>query len=221
MAKKKWKKQKRKNIRWPAVVAGVAVILLAFVFSLKNLSSPFTDNQQENEAQSHQQFIERLVPHAQELQDGYGVLPSIILGQAILESNWGKSTLASKYNNLFGIKAYGDQKKVSLETKEFVNEEWITIQGDFKVYDSWEQSMDDHTQLFVQGVDWNPALYEKVITATNYQEAAQALQDAGYATDPGYAQKIIQVIAYILMVVCLLACLLGLAAVFAPLIGLA
>ncbi|MFG5390045.1 MULTISPECIES: glycoside hydrolase family 73 protein [Enterococcus] len=194
MAKKKWKKQNRKNIRWPAVVAGVVVILLAFVFSLKNLSSPFTDNQQENEAQSHQQFIERLVPHAQELQDGYGVLPSIILGQAILESNWGKSTLASKYNNLFGIKAYGDQKKVSLETKEFVNEEWITIQGDFKVYDSWEQSMDDHTQLFVQGVDWNPALYEKVITATNYQEAAQALQDAGYATDPGYAQKIIQVI---------------------------
>ncbi|EFF36375.1 Exo-glucosaminidase LytG [Enterococcus faecium E980] len=194
MAKKKCKKQKRKNIRWPAVVAGVVVILLAFVFSLKNLSSPFTDNQQENEAQSHQQFIERLVPHAQELQDGYGVLPSIILGQAILESNWGKSTLASKYNNLFGIKAYGDQKKVSLETKEFVNEEWITIQGDFKVYDSWEQSMDDHTQLFVQGVDWNPALYEKVITATNYQEAAQALQDAGYATDPGYAQKIIQVI---------------------------
>lgn len=194
MAKKKWKKQKRKNIRWPAVVAGVTVILLAFVFSLKNLSSPFTDNQQENEAQSHQQFIERLVPHAQELQDGYGVLPSIILGQAILESNWGKSTLASKYNNLFGIKAYGDQKKVSLETKEFVNEEWITIQGDFKVYDSWEQSMDDHTQLFVQGVDWNTALYEKVITATNYQEAAQALQDAGYATDPGYAQKIIQVI---------------------------
>ncbi|HFD0843976.1 TPA: glycoside hydrolase family 73 protein [Enterococcus faecium] len=194
MAKKKWKKQKRKNIRWPAVVAGVVVILLAFVFSLKNLSSPFTDNQQENEAQSHQQFIERLAPHAQELQDGYGVLPSIILGQAILESNWGKSTLASKYNNLFGIKAYGDQKKVSLETKEFVNEEWITIQGDFKVYDSWEQSMDDHTQLFVQGVDWNPALYEKVITATNYQEAAQALQDAGYATDPGYAQKIIQVI---------------------------
>lgn len=194
MAKKKWKKQKRKNIRWPAVVAGVVVILLAFVFSLKNLSSPFTDNQQENEAQSHQQFIERLVPHAQELQDGYGVLPSIILGQAILESNWGKSTLAGKYNNLFGIKAYGDQKKVSLETKEFVNEEWITIQGDFKVYDSWEQSMDDHTQLFVQGVDWNPALYEKVITATNYQEAAQALQEAGYATDPGYAQKIIQVI---------------------------
>lgn len=78
---------------------------------MKNLSSPFTDNQQENEAQSHQQFIERLVPHAQELQDGYGVLPSIILGQAILESNWGKSTLASKYNNLSGSRLMGIRRK--------------------------------------------------------------------------------------------------------------
>ncbi|WP_165006077.1 MULTISPECIES: glycoside hydrolase family 73 protein [unclassified Enterococcus] len=194
MAKKKWKKQKRKNIRGIAVIAGILLIATAFVFSLRSVSSPFSDHSQEQEAQSHQEFIDRLVPHAQELQDAYGVLPSIILGQAILESNWGKSTLASEYNNLFGIKAYEGQKKVSLETKEFVNQEWITIQGDFRVYDSWEQSMDDHTRLFIQGVDWNPALYEKVITAADYQEAAQALQDAGYATDPTYAQKIIEVI---------------------------
>ena len=181
MAKKKWKKQKRKNVRIIAVVLGGILIMMAFVLSLRSLSTPFSDQPQETEAKSHQQFIDLLAPHAKELQNGYGILPSIILGQAILESNWGKSTLASEYHNLFGIKAY-------------VNEEWITIQGDFRVYDSWEQSMDDHTQLFVNGVDWNPALYEKVITATNYREAAQALQDAGYATDPTYAQKIIQVI---------------------------
>lgn len=194
MAKKKWKKQKRKNVRIIAVVLGGILIMMAFVLSLRSLSTPFSDQPQETEAKSHQQFIDQLAPHAKELQNGYGILPSIILGQAILESNWGKSTLASEYHNFFGIKAYGDQKKVNLETKEYVNEEWITIQGDFRVYDSWEQSMDDHTQLFVNGVDWNPALYEKVITATNYREAAQALQDAGYATDPTYAQKIIQVI---------------------------
>lgn len=194
MAKKKWKKQKRKNVRIITVILGGMLIMTAFVLSLRSLSSPFSDQPQETEAQSHQQFIDRLVPHAKELQKGYGILPSIILGQAILESNWGKSILASEYHNLFGIKAYGDQRKVNLETQEYVNEEWLTIQGDFRVYDSWEQSMDDHTQLFVNGVDWNPALYEKVITATNYREAAQALQDAGYATDPTYAQKIIQVI---------------------------
>ena len=175
MAKKKWKKQKRKNVRIIAVVLGGILIMMAFVLSLRSLSTTFSDQPQETEAKSHQQFIDQLAPHAKELQNGYGILPSIILGQAILESNWGKSTLASEYHNLFGIKAYGDQKKVNLETKEYVNEEWITIQGDFRVYDSWEQSMDDHTQLFVNGVDWNPALYEKVITATNYREAAQAL----------------------------------------------
>ena len=194
MAKKKWKKRKRKNVRFVAVVLGVLLMMIAFVLSLRGLSTPFADQEQNDEAKTHQQFIDQLAPYAKELQNGYGVLPSIILGQAILESNWGKSTLASKYNNLFGIKAFGDQKKVNLETKEFVNEEWITIQGDFRVYDSWEQSMDSHTQLFVNGVDWNPALYEKVLTATNYQEAAQALQEAGYATDPSYSEKIIQVI---------------------------
>lgn len=194
MAKKKWKKRKRKNVRFLAVIFGGLLLMIAFVLSLRGLSTPFVEQEQNNEAQTHQQFIDQLVPHAKELQNGYGVLPSIIIGQAILESNWGKSTLASKYNNLFGIKAYGNQKKVNLETKEFVNEEWVTIQGDFRVYDSWGQSMDSHTQLFVNGVDWNPALYEKVITATNYREAAQALQDAGYATDPSYAEKIIQVI---------------------------
>ena len=194
MAKKKWKKRKRKNVRFVAVVLGVLLMMIAFVLSLRGLSTPFADQEQNDEAKTHQQFIDQLAPYAKELQNGYGVLPSIILGQAILESNWGKSTLASKYNNLFGIKAFGDQKKVNLETKEFVNEEWITIQGDFRVYDSWEQSIDSHTQLFVNGVDWNPALYEKVLTATNYREAAQALQEAGYATDPSYSEKIIQVI---------------------------
>ena len=182
MQKNKWKKQKRKNARILAVILGGILIMAAFVLSLRSLSSPFSNQEQETQTQSHQQFINQLVPHAKELQTGYGILPSIILGQAILESNWGKSTLASEYHNLFGIKAYGDQKKVNLQTQEYVNEEWVTIQGDFRVYDSWEQSMDAHTQLFVNGVDWNPALYEKVITATNYREAAQALKDDGYAT---------------------------------------
>ncbi|ASZ07841.1 MULTISPECIES: glycoside hydrolase family 73 protein [Enterococcus] len=194
MAIKKFKSRRRKKMRFIVLCAGSLLILFAFFASLRGLMTPLTDHSAEQEAQSHQEFIQQLVPHAQELQNAYGILPSIILGQAILESNWGKSTLASEYKNLFGIKAYGDQEKVSLETKEYVNEAWITIQGEFRVYHSWEESMDDHTQLFIQGVDWNPALYERVITASNYQEASQALQDAGYATDPTYAQKIIQVI---------------------------
>ena len=48
--------------------------------------------------------------------------------------------------------------------------------------------------LFVNGVNWDPKKYEKVLLANNYKEAAKALQEAGYATDPQYADKIITMI---------------------------
>lgn len=190
-------KKKKNNFRFPAILIGFLMIIFAFVYSIRSLSDA-TPNRMETDEQvtsmTHEEFIERLLPHAQELQEGYGILPSIIVGQAILESNWGQSELAAKYNNLFGIKAYGDQPKVEMDTQEYFNEQWITIKGDFRVYDSWEESMDSHTMLFVNGVDWSPEKYEKVLTAPNYKVAAQALQEAGYATDPGYANKIKEVI---------------------------
>ncbi|GMG68614.1 glycoside hydrolase family 73 protein [Tetragenococcus halophilus] len=191
-------RKKKNQLKMPAIIVGFLLILVGFVFSLMSLSDPVNNNSplvhQENEDMTKQEFIDRLRPHAEELQEGYGILPSIIISQAALESNWGSSQLAHEYNNLFGIKAYGNQNKVNLETKEYVNEQWITIEGDFRVYHSWEDSMDDHTMLFVNGVDWNPQKYEAVLTAQNYQEAAEALQEDGYATDPGYADKVIEVI---------------------------
>ena len=155
MPKKTYRKRKS-NVSIPLIFAGILVIGLAFVFSLHTLSNSGVENEPQEETLTRQQFIDQLAPHAKQLQQGYGVLPSIILGQAILESNWGQSQLASQYKNLFGIKASGDQPKVSLETKEYVNEQWITIQGDFKVYNSWEESLDDHTMLFVNGTNWDP-----------------------------------------------------------------
>ncbi len=186
-------KQKKQTPQMNVILLGLAMISIGFFFSLKSLAD-FGAGGNLGADYSKEEFIERLRPHAEELQAGYGVLPSIIIGQAILESNWGESELASQYNNLFGMKAYGDQNKVTLDTKEFVNEQWLTIKGDFRVYRSWEESMDDHTMLFINGVDWSPEKYEKVLTAADYKEAAQALQEAGYATDPTYAAKIISVI---------------------------
>ncbi|GGI64566.1 N-acetylmuramoyl-L-alanine amidase [Enterococcus alcedinis] len=193
---KKNKRRKNSPLRFPMILAGLFLIVLSFVFSLKGLvdEAPRFEQQQENQQLSNEAFIERLVPHAQTLQRGYGILPSIIIGQAILESNWGKSELSSKYNNLFGIKSFGHSDFVTLDTQEYVNGQWITIQGDFRVYQTWEESMDDHTMLFVNGVDWSPQKYEAVLTAPSYKEAAIALQEAGYATDPTYAEKVIQVI---------------------------
>ncbi len=193
-----YQKKRKKQLNLPKLFLGVVVVGLAFVFSLSVLSDSDKGQSEsvnrQNENISKEEFVAEITPYARELQESYGVLPSIIMGQAVLESNFGQSQLASKYNNLFGIKAYGNQPKVNLETKEYVNEVWITIQGDFRVYDNWEESMRDHTKLFVDGVDWDPNLYEKVLLAKNYKEAAQALQDAGYATYPTYADKIIHVI---------------------------
>lgn len=197
--KKRRRRQKNNVLKFPAILVGMLLIFISFVFSLKTLLEPrvaggLDAHQVAEEQLSKDEFIQRLLPHAKVLQEGYGVLPSIIIGQGILESNWGISQLSSEYNNLFGIKSFGHPDKVTLDTQEYVNEQWVTIQGDFRVYQSWEDSMTDHTMLFVNGVDWSPEKYEKVLTAPSYREAAIALQEAGYATDPEYANKVIHVI---------------------------
>ncbi len=195
---KKKKKRLNKNRQLALIISGFLLISFSFVLSLRGLSdAKYMEERSEEqtpETYSKEAFIQEILPYAKANQAAYGVLPSIIIGQAILESNWGLSQLASEYNNLFGIKAYGHSEKVTLDTQEYVDGQWIVIQGDFRVYHSWEASIEDHTKLFLNGVDWDPHKYAGVLTATNYQEAAHALQAAGYATDPSYANKIVHVI---------------------------
>ncbi|MDR0922000.1 MAG: glycoside hydrolase family 73 protein [Lactobacillales bacterium] len=197
MAKKRRRKKKIKLWKFGLFV----LLLIAGFFGTIRLISSIGSHSVVSESDTpkttsvnREKFIKEIAPHAVELSQAYGVMPSIIIGQAVLESNFGQSELAAKYNNLFGIKAYGDVPKIKLDTKEYVDDEWITIKGEFRVYGSWRESLDSHTQLFVNGVDWNPQLYRGVFTATNFEEAAEAIQEAGYATDPTYAEKLIAVI---------------------------
>ena len=138
-------------------------------------------------------FIKQVAPEAQAMQNTYHVYASITIAQAILESQWGTSQLASQYHNLFGIKGTGANSRV-MTTKEYINGKWIVTKGRFRVYDSWSDSIKDHTRLMLNGTDTNQQNYDRVVHATNYQEAARGLQEAGYATDPDYAQKLISVI---------------------------
>ncbi|QCA29615.1 N-acetylmuramoyl-L-alanine amidase [Vagococcus xieshaowenii] len=138
-------------------------------------------------------FIDKIATIAQHNYAQYRVLPSIVIGQAILESDWGRSELAS-YNNLFGVKASEQEDKVLLPTQEFVHNEWQNVEAYFKVYPTIEEAIIDHNRLFNEGVSWDNQLYYGVLAADNYKEAANALQQAGYATDPDYANKIINVI---------------------------
>ncbi len=190
--------QRRTKKNWKqSLTLWIAVILMltfCFVLSLSLLSEHYERPLEVAQVPQSELFIDEIAPHAKVIQERHNILPSIILGQAILESDWGKSQLAATYGNLFGIKAYGNTDKVNLGTSEFVDGKWIEIKADFRVYPNWQASMDDHALLFVNGVDWNPNLYQGVIQATTYQEAASALQAAGYATDPNYQEKIIGVI---------------------------
>ena len=125
-----------------------------------------------------------------------GVLPSITAAQAILESGWGSSELAkAPNNNLFGIKDSEDWNGeiVTVPTQEYVNGDYIKINAAFRKYTSWNDSVVDHAKFFTS-TEWRKDNYRKVVNETDYRIAAQELKNAGYATDPSYAGKLISLI---------------------------
>lgn len=116
---------------------------------------------------------------------------SVTVAQAILESDWGRSRLARQGNNLFGIKALGGTTGpagvVTLATWEHVGGSDVVVQAPFRAYYTLEQSIDEHGRFFTSNRRYGGAL----AAAGDAQAFAQAIQDAGYATDPGYASKLI------------------------------
>ncbi|KIE46157.1 mannosyl-glycoendo-beta-N-acetylglucosaminidase family protein [Clostridium argentinense CDC 2741] len=123
-------------------------------------------------------FIEELSPKAIELYNKHGILPSITIGQAILESGWGKSDLSVKANNLFGIKADSSWKgeSVSMTTSEYYND---VIQDKFRRYKNKTDSLDDYGKFLVENDRYKKnGLFE----ATQYMGQAKALENAGYST---------------------------------------
>ena len=121
-----------------------------------------------------------------------GVLASLTLAQAILESDWGTSGLTEQANALFGIKASASWtgRVYSAETQECYDGVNLTSVTDyFRAYDSWADSVADHSALLT-----HLARYSAVVGERNYLKACEAIQTAGYATDPRYAEKLIQII---------------------------
>lgn len=134
-------------------------------------------------------FIEKISPAAVQEMHDHRIPASLIIAQGICESRSGDSLLASKYNNLFGIKAGSSWagNKVSLKTKEFVNGKYITVYSYFRVYSSWTDSIKDHTQLLL-----SPRY--KNIVGTDYKTACILIKQDGYATSPTYTQTLISII---------------------------
>ena len=145
---------------------------------------------------SNQQYLNSIKPGAIAGWHKYKIAPSITGAQAALESGWGSSKLAKPpYNNNFGIKASPDWtgRKISMSTQEYINGKWITINDDFRAYDTLSDSIADHSAFFTN-TEWRKNNYREVVGQIDYKKAARALQKAGYATDPGYPQKLINII---------------------------
>ena len=194
MTKQQTKNRLAMTLKQIAIAGLLSVTSVGAIFIVSSDVIFNHENKLSSEEIMKRDFIKRLVPVVQDVYEDYGVLPSISLSQAILESDWGRSTLAQKHYNLYGVKAYGNTPKANLKTKEFQDGKWVTINADFRAYNSWRESVVDHANLMVNGVNWDRDLYQGVVAAKDYKQAANALQRAGYATDPTYIDKLIQLI---------------------------
>jgi flagellar protein FlgJ len=141
-------------------------------------------------------FQDKLAAHAEEASKATGIPAKFMLGQAALESGWGKREIKGRdgtnSHNLFGIKAGADWKGKVVEatTTEYVNGKAQTRVERFRAYDSYADSFKDYARLLAS----NPR-YEKVLaSAGDATSFAQGLQKAGYATDPNYATKLASII---------------------------
>ena len=141
-------------------------------------------------------FQEKLGAHAEEASRATGIPAKFMLGQAALESGWGKREIknadGSPSHNLFGIKAGpGWTGKVTTAvTTEYVNGVPQTRVEKFRAYDSYADGFKDYAKLLAT----NPR-YEKVLaSAGDASSFAHGLQRAGYATDPLYATKLSRII---------------------------
>ena len=142
---------------------------------------------------SPQAFIATLMPIAEKQADELGVDPKILLAQAALETGWGQRMITksdgANSNNFFGIKAdhRWDGESAMTKTTEFLGGKAMTVSAPFRAYASPEDSFADYVQFLKQSERYQPAL----ANASNPSRYVQALQDAGYATDPEYANKIL------------------------------
>lgn len=134
------------------------------------------------------EFLDKLLPAARACQLATGIPASFNLAQAALESGWGKLALG---NNLFGVKADRSWKgpTVSFRTTEHLGGKKVSMTDKFRAYSSWQECFDDHARFFKE----NPR-YAACYRETTGEGWARAVAAAGYATDPDYAKKLVDII---------------------------
>lgn len=136
-------------------------------------------------------FIDKISPLAVIIAKEKGLYPSVMIAQAGLESGWGSSALALKYNNLMGTKGAWQGNEVTLKTKEEVAGKDVQIRAGFSVYNSWADSLNHYGKMLRDGLEWDDDFYKGT-----WRENTESYKDATaylvgrYATDSSYASKL-------------------------------
>lgn len=140
-------------------------------------------------------FASKLLGPAKEATEGTGVHHLLVVAQAALESGWGKREILTGDGqpsyNLFGIKAGGSWNGpvTNIMTTEVIEGKTIKMRDNFRVYGSYMEGIQDYLRLITQS-----PRYAQVPQAQTPEQAAYRIQEAGYATDPGYAKKLVSII---------------------------
>lgn len=140
-------------------------------------------------------FLAQLSLPARLASEQSGVPHHLILAQAALESGWGQRQIPRENGepsfNIFGVKATPGWKGPTTEitTTEYENGEAVKVKAKFRVYSSYLEALSDYVGMLTRN-----KRYSAVTTAATAEQGAQALQNAGYATDPNYARKLTSMI---------------------------
>ena len=140
-------------------------------------------------------FIETMMPYAKKVAKKLGISASALVAQSALETGWGKKIINGTDNqssfNLFNIKANNSWEgdRVSKNSLEVENGIGVKRRSDFRAYNSFEQSFEDYGKFITTNQRYQDALQQ----GTDAGRYVEELQEAGYATDPKYAEKIKQI----------------------------
>ncbi|MGH3735522.1 MAG: sporangiospore maturation cell wall hydrolase GsmA [Micromonosporaceae bacterium] len=144
-------------------------------------------------APSPAEFLRKAAAGARHSAAQYGIPASVTIAQAMLESGWGSSGLATAGNNYFGIKCIGGTGPLAVGCARYRTFECargkgcFTTYASFRTYDSLADSFRDHARLLARAERYRPAMAHKA----NPDRFAREVHRAGYATDPFYSRKLI------------------------------
>ncbi|CAV17800.1 MULTISPECIES: flagellar assembly peptidoglycan hydrolase FlgJ [Vibrio] len=147
---------------------------------------------------SPESFVASMKPYAEKAASALGVDSSLLLAQAALETGWGSKMIKNSLgnsNNLFNIKADRSWKgdKVATQTLEFHGKTAVKESASFRSYSNFEDSFNDYVKFLNENPRYETALQHQ----GNSENFIKGIHQAGYATDPNYADKVLRVKAKI------------------------